>query len=362
MNTLYDLSINQIVDLICAVGQERTVFVSGPMGSGKSSMLKLIGERFPDHHLCYFDATTKSDPGDLSLPNFAEGMTHVTMVPHEEFGLHTGKPVVIMIDEFGKGNNSVRQALTRVCLERVVGNTKLPEGSIVLVTSNLSEENVGDELLDHQNNRVIHATMRKPTNVEWVENFAVPNNLDPLIIKFVYDNPQLMQDFRDVPNPDDNPYIHHPRRESSSPAFVTPRSLHAASDIVKLRDKMDAHTLQAALIGTIGQHAANDMAAFIDMADQIPSLDEIKSNPETATVPTSPAAMCMVVYRTLQTLEPDWISNWMKYLVRLDVEAQSIFANMARDKDYRLQEKVVTNKDFSKWALENNYLYSADVK
>jgi len=362
MNTLYDLSINQVVDLISCVGQQRSVYVGGPMGSGKTTILNLLGERFPDHHLCYFDSTTKSDPGDLSLPNFSEDRSHVTMVPHEEFGLQTGKPVIIMLDEFGKGKPSIRQALTRVLLERSIGSTKLPEGSIVFATSNLAEENVGDELEDHQNNRIVHVTMRKPTSQEWIENFAIPNNLDPLIIKFVHDNPQLMQDFRDVPNPDDNPYIHHPRREITGGATVTPRSLHAASDIVKMRAHMDAHTLSSALIGTIGQHAAHDMAAFIQMADQIPTLDEIKNNPETATVPTSPSAMCMVVYRTLQTLQPDWINSWMKYMVRLDTEAQSIFVNMARSSEYRLQTEVVTNSLFSKWAMENNYLYSADVK
>jgi hypothetical protein len=69
-----------------------------------------------------------------------------------------------------------------------------------------------------------------------------------------------------------------------------------------------------------------------------------------------------VVYRTLTVIERDWMDAWMTYLERLDKEAQGLFANGVRDKKYGKQALVMTNKSFTKWALANSYMFSADKK
>lgn len=81
-----------------------------------------------------------------------------------------------------------------------------------------------------------------------------------------------------------------------------------------------------------------------------------------ARVPDSAAAVCMVVYRTLANLSAEWIDAWMDYLVRLDSEAQGMFANGARDPKYKHHTLVMTNKKFTAWARENNYMFAADKK
>ena len=89
---------------------------------------------------------------------------------------------------------------------------------------------------------------------------------------------------------------------------------------------MDDQTTTAALMGTIGDRGAMDLMAFVKLADQIPSADSIKQDPKNAKIPSSAAGVCMVVFRTLASIEADWINPWMDYLVRLDKEAQGMFA------------------------------------
>ena len=48
----------------------------------------------------------------------------------------------------------------------------------------------------------------------------------------------------------------------------------------------------------------------------------------------------MVVYRTLASLEKDWLDPWMDYLVRLDKEAQGMFANGVRAPKYPKQAVI----------------------
>ena len=115
-------------------------------------------------------------------------------------------------------------------------------------------------------------------------------------------------------------------------------------------------------MGTIGERGAMDLMAFVKLADQLPSLDSIKQEPNTAKVPDSAAAVCMVVYRALASMEQDWLDAWMDYIVRLDKEAQGMFANGVRAPKYSKQSVVMTNKKFTDWAMANNYMFAADKK
>ena len=68
---MYALSIDQTAEAIKAIGHKRTVLVQGHMGSGKSSLLKMLAADLPTHTPVYFDCTTK-DLGDITIPNIAK--------------------------------------------------------------------------------------------------------------------------------------------------------------------------------------------------------------------------------------------------------------------------------------------------
>jgi hypothetical protein len=359
-HAMYNLTLEQTTTLIAAGGHLRTVLAQGDMGWGKSSILHEIARRKPTHTACYFDCTTK-DLGDITIPKMKEldGQDFVRFATNEELGLHLhDHPVIIMIDELGKANPMVQNALLRLMLERKMGSYTLHPDSIVFATTNLGAEGVGDILKPHARNRLTVVTVKKSTAMEWIE-WGINNNIDPVLLGWVKDNPQVAQSFLDVENPDDNPYIYHPRSQRA--AFVTGRSLEAASDWLKLRGSLDNTTLTAALMGTIGDRAAMDLMAFVRLAEDLPTMASIKNSPETAVVPKSVAAVCMVVFRTLTSIEADWIDAWMTYLERLEAEAQGMFANGVRAPKYSKQGLVMTNKKFTTWARSNSHLFAADV-
>ena len=357
---IYSLSLEQTVNLIAAVGTETAVLAKGNIGSGKSSMLHTLAARFPNHVPVYFDCTTK-DLGDIMLPQLGnlDGARYVAFAPNEELALHLGKPVIVMIDELGKAKRPVQDALLRFLQERQMGSYKLHPESLIFATTNLGEEGVGDMLKPHACNRMIIVETRKPSATEWIE-YGINHGFEPIVLGWVRENPHCMQDFREVRDPEDNPYIYHPRAVGRT-SFVTPRSLHKASSLLKQRALLDDVTVTAGLIGVIGTRAALDMMAFVKLADKLPTLRSIKETPDTAMVPDNPAATCMVVYRALSSLERDWLDAWMSYLVRLSPEAQGMFANGVRAKGYAKQGMVMTHKGFTAWARANSYLFAADI-
>lgn len=355
-----EMNLEEIIAAILAGGTKRTMLVEGHMGTGKSSMLKELAAQLPDHTPAYFDCTTK-DLGDITLPDIGKGDNQgcVTYLPNEEFGIHTGKPVILMFDEWGKANPAVKLATLRVMLERELGNIKLHPDSIIFATTNLGAENVGDMLPAHARNRLTVVRARKPDATEWIR-WGMANGIHPVMLGWAQETPQLFQSFEDVPEPQSNPYIYHPKEQRA--AFVTPRSLHAASDWMWQKDCFSDESLTALLAGTIGTRAALDLGAYISLYNDLPRLQDIKDSPDTARVPAGAAALCMVVYRSLSVIDATWLDAWMIYLNRLEPEAQGLFANGVRSDKYPQRQLVMSNKAFTQWAMANGHMFGADKK
>lgn len=355
---MYALNHNQIVNGILAYGKQHTVLVEGEMGIGKSSLLKMLAEKCPDHTPIYFDCTTR-DLGDLMVPMFDkigdDGV--VRFAYNEELGLHLDKPIIFMADEVGKANPSVLAGLTRWFLERKMGNRRAHPDSYFFATTNEQAEGVGDRLLAHQRDRLVTVRMRKPDNMEAIE-YGINHDFHPTILAFYKDTPQLFHSFRDYKNPDENPYINFPGVQRQS--FFTPRGGERASNILKVQDQMDDTTLTASLIGAIGDRAALDLMAYVALGNELPSPQSIIDDPMNAKIPTSPGALCMVVYRALATVERKWVKQWMVYLNRLHKEAQGLFVNGVRATGYSRRDVVVDTPEFRDWCLANNYMFGDD--
>lgn len=365
--SMYALSINQTAALIGTIGHDITVVVQGNMGTGKSSIINILADRFTNHKAVYLDCTTMVDSADMFMVKYSEDGKTFSTVPLEELGLHLpDQPIILMLDEIGKCNRSVILACNRIMLERKHSGYELHPDSIVFATTNLGAEGLGDLLPAHTRNRITVVTMRNPDNMEFIE-WGINNDLDPALLGFCKEKPELFHSFEQYENPDENPYIPHPR--STRVAFTTPRSLHKASDILKMREQLSeinddgikVYTqLSAALIGTIGDRAALDLAAFITLADKLPTREQIENDPATAPVPDSPAAVCMVVYKVLATIERKWITSWLTYMERLPKEAQGLFVNGVRRKGYSRRDLVSQNTLYQDWCMANNYMFSAD--
>ncbi len=365
---MYALGINQTADLIGTIGRDITVVVQGNMGTGKSSIINILADRFPNHKPVYLDCTTLTDSADMFMVKYSEDGKTFKTVPLEDLGLHLpDQPIILMLDEIGKCNRSVILACNRIMLERKHSGYELHPDSIVFATTNLGTEGLGDLLPAHTRNRITVVTMRNPDNMEFIEDFGINNDLDPALLGFCKEKPELFHSFEQYENPEENPYIPHPR--ANRVAFTTPRSLHRASDILKKREQLcelDKHgnkiypQLTAALVGTIGDRAALDLAAFIALADKLPTREQIETDPMNAPVPDSPAAVCMVVYRALATIERKWVDPWLTYMNRLSKEAQGLFVNGVRAPQYSRRDYVVQNKKYQDWCMANNYMFSAD--
>ena len=343
---------DETVDLISAVGDEVTVVVEGHIGSGKSSLINAVAERFPKHRKVYLDMTVLHE-GDIRIPYLNPESKTTEFFYNESFGLHDDVPVILMFDEYGKAPKPVQNATLPSLVERRFGNKKLHPESIIFATTNLGAENVGDMFQAHHRNRITTVEMQKTDAPTWVEQWARFNNIAPEIMLWVSERPEVLHPYEHYDNPNDNVYIFHPKAQRS--AFVTHRSLEQASKIINKRDHFTPAALESALAGTIGAPAAVDLQAWIQMGDSLPKRAEIISNPDTARVPDQVAGKLMLTYQAINWVDEHTIDPWMDYMARMNKEVQALFCTTIikkKDKQFALD-----CGKFTDFAIANQYLF-----
>lgn len=347
------LSINQIFKLLSINGMDKTYIVEGPMGSGKSSIVKMADTS--KYNVVTIDCT-QWDVGDVQIPSVDKVAKVVEFLPNVLLVGDRSKPMFILLDEIGKASRPVQNALLPVMLERRVGAVPLPAGSIVFGATNLGAEGVGDLFQAHACNRVSFIEMRPPVADEWIE-WGLSNHVHEAMLAWAKEEgSRLFGTFKDHENPADFPYGFHPREKRRS--FVTPRSLYLAS--VELREDRrkaigDEDITLAAIAGNLGQRAALDLMAFVQLADKLPSWNLVLNEPDAAPVPDNAAAMMMLVHRAVMRVERDTLKPVMTYIQRLPKEMQCVFATQL----LRMRHKsawVALSGVFTAWVTEHHWL------
>ena len=289
-----NVTLSQASTLIRTIGQTNTVLLRGQPGIGKSSILHGIKEFFPDHFMSYIDAANL-DLGDIAMPVVDREELITEYAPNARFGVgrNQTKPVVMMIDELGKASRPVMNMLLPVILERRIGDLQLPAGSIIFATTNLDTDGVGDNIPAHAYNRMTVCSVANPTADEWLQ-WASNNDVCPEVMAFAKQTPEIFDCYVDLEKNTKNPYIFNPMAGVVR-GFCSPRSLAKASNIIAQRAVLGSAVLPA-LAGTIGEPAARQMEALINLADQLPLFEQIAKAPATTKIPKGAGALFLLAF------------------------------------------------------------------
>ena len=368
------LNHKQIANAVARIGVKRSVLVLGETGIGKTAIHHELCRRpeFADHiKMDPIEATQLSD-GSVWMPDIDREMGISRELPNERFGVsktnrrgvNGSKPSMIFIDEGLKCAQFIKNMLAPVYNDRRVGDYHLVEGSLVWMASNLTVEGLGDSLQPHLRSRLIVLYLRKPTATEWVEEFAIPNELSAEVIAFVHMFPNVLDSFVDYlpggkfagkPQEKENPFIFNPKLMQDG--FISPRTLNIASDILMEQQHLDAESLTATLTGAIGEPGAKEMAAFVRFGQEICAYEEVIKNPAKAPLSKNATAQIVQTYQFLTRCQGrDEAGAITEYVMRMKNEMQSLFchsvANSSKISDF------VTVKQFGTLMRDNKVFFA----
>jgi hypothetical protein len=360
------VTINELRKAIPIYGKDLTVVVQSEPGCGKSSLLAMIAEDNGDvwrsphddgsdkikddmYDYVYVDCPCK-DVMDLGSYIPVHATKKLEFYFSDLFKLDSPKPKVIMLDEVMKAPKMLQVMFTRLMLERMVSDKPLPKGSILLATSNNQRDGLGDSMLAHAGNRVMIVSMKKPDHKAW-GLWATENKIARSIRAWVAMNPQCLASYLDG-GQENNPYIFNPDKPALS--FCSPRSLAKCDVIVRNASRVGHNMTKAALAGTIGQSAAEMMAAFITLENEVISTMDVVSDPMGVAVPEKPAALFMMMFSAIDDLETqDDLTAFMKFVKRAKhAEMQDIFFTLLFN-NKRTMPIAKNNSEIKDWAIKN---------
>ncbi len=294
----------------------------GPPGIGKTTMVKQLAEQ---HEVEYKSLTT-----NLLM------LDHLTGIPFNQdnkmiFSRPDNIPEngkgFLLIDEITDGMLSIQKMLYSLVLERSCNGHKIGNSWRILAAGNRPSDGSGSSMLPSALiTRMIHIgtccevpdfTKQLPENADidvnsWVENFALPNKINPFIIAFLKSFSHRIYHFQAIP-----------------------RTWEMLSKILSVYNKPDS-ILHEIILGVIGPETGHEFFGFYKLAQQIPSIDSILNDPENAPLPSDIGIMHALSTALVYKADRNNFSNIIKYAQKIghrEIEVFLIVSATKKDND-----------------------------
>lgn len=285
----------------------------GPPGVGKSQGICQLAQRLTDKHGVRVVVTDVRlllyNPIDLrGMPTVNAEKTLAVWLKPQVLDMEQGEDIVniLFLDELTAAPQAVQAAAYQICLDRQVGEHKLPDNCYVVAAGNrTTDRSVSYSMPKALCNRLIHINVSADFR-SW-KRWAESNSISQLIINYLE---QDRSNFFVEGGPSDI-------------AYPTPRSWEYVSRILEITgcQPKDVHHLIA---GAVGKVAATEFEAFCKgFMNDIPCVQEIFSGSCRATVKGYDAMnlMCSSIIKALRT-EPelarvDKLNNMWEYVTTL---------------------------------------------
>lgn len=350
------VTINQLRRYIPLFAQDLTPIILSEPGVGKTSLLTALQEDMGNDEwdYIYVDCPSK-DYGDIGANIPVHSTKSLEYYAASLFKLDSPKKKVILLDEFLKTGKGMRVIFTRLILERMVGDRALPEGSLVIATSNNASDGVGDFAQAHEGNRVVFFELAKSRAPEWVP-WATRNGASEIVCSFAMMNESIFDSYLDEGKAA-NPFIFNPKTNNRS--FISPRSLFKADKaFVQNRDKLDDSFLRSALIGTLGKAGGELLASYVSMAAEVVDPKQVFADPDAVQIPSKLAVLYMLMFNAARAITiQDELSAFLKFLDRTksnDLTQGVFYTMLANDKSKT--KLCYQNARIQKWMQNNPHL------
>jgi hypothetical protein len=247
---------------------KRPVFLWGPPGVGKSSIVRQSADRL-GLAVCDVRAVLL-DPVDLRGIPAVNGDQRAHWC-QPDFLPRDGQGV-LFLDELAQAPPLVQSACLQLTLDRRIGEYVLPDGWTVIAASNRQEDRAGaHRLISPLLNRFVHLDL-EVSHEDW-QTWALQNGISPDVRSFIRYRPQLLFQF--------DP-------QAGARSFPTPRSWEFVSQVAGVTPEA---LLLPVVAGCVGEGPAAEYIGFRRLYTQLPDPLAVLANPQGQTVPTDPAVL-----------------------------------------------------------------------
>nr|WSX78428.1 MoxR family ATPase [Streptomyces sp. NBC_00899] len=242
MQAVVTVSPAQVPEVLLGLATVRPVFLWGPPGIGKSSLVREFAESLGLE--CVSLLGTQLAPEDLiGVPQIRDGRS--VFCPPE--AIARDEPYCLFLDELNAATPDVQKAFYSLILDRRIGNYELPAGSIVIGAGNRATDNaLARPLASALVNRLTHVHLEASAR-DWLA-WAGQSGIHPWVTDYLTDRPHHL-------------WSKPPKTEEP---FSTPRSWHMLSDAIRsFGAALDETTLKVLAHGTLSPTHASAFCGYV---------------------------------------------------------------------------------------------------
>ena len=243
MQAQITLSISQVQDFLLNVATSRPVFIWGPPGIGKSSLVEQFATQLGIE--CVALLGSQLAPEDLiGIPKI-DGQVSRFYPPAM---IVRDKEFVLFIDELNIASQEIQKAFYSLILEKRIGEYRLPVNSIIIGAGNRAQDAaMAKQMPSALINRMIHVHLKASTK-EWLQ-WAGEHGIHTWVADYIRARPSQLS--TEIPPTKEEP-------------FSTPRSWHSVSDALHaFGEQIAPHHLDAVLFGCLTRDHAIGFKAFL---------------------------------------------------------------------------------------------------
>ena len=330
------------------------LFIWGPGGIGKSDIVAqdALAQRaaavarlgLPDTEATAAMAAPLSDGTYYGLCDYrvylreqvdAMGLPHITAEGVTAYAKPADLPNdpnwrgTIFFDEFCIGNPSQQSPAMQIFLGKGVGAFKLPRHAYLIAASNRqSDRGMFHRLLDPLADRVTHIDLEADLGdwLTWATRAGLPSET-PAFLRF---RPHLLHSY-------------DPQRKWHAP--TSPRGWADVARITQHRSTVEADLIR----GRVGDAAGGEYLAFLKLAREMISPDEILKDPNRGDVPTNAAVLYALAEALARRATPVTWPAVMIYARRMPKEyAQCMISNAVL-----VMPALCNTSEYIDWAARN---------
>ena len=309
-----------------------SVILSGPPGVGKSALAETLAGQMGWRLV--ISQPVIADPVDFKgLPFLVDGRAEFLPFGDLLDLMTTTEDTLWHFDDLIQAPTAVQAALMQLVHPncRQLAGKKLSDRVRILACTNRRQDRAGGVgFIEPLKQRFVAFTL-ETDHAEWTE-WALRNALSPYVAAYLRWRPAHL--LIEQPGPD----------LSGSP---NPRNWEWVSRI--LRAGLAQPALAETLIGVLGAPVASEFLSFLRIADALPDLSRIATQPDIVPVPSDPVTLYAAVGSLLPLSDELPHDNVLRYLERMPEEFQVLFATFASSKG----AAICSSSSFAGWTVRH---------